>query len=733
MSDPFAPISGSVKKQNSFRDSIVLPIPKTAPKPPLGHPTLGEASASWTYTNAAGERLGYVRRFDCNGKKEFRPLTLWRDAADAPVWRWQAWPGPRPLYGSKALHDKPTAPVLIAEGEKAADAAARLLPAFAVVTSPNGCQSARKADWSELRARDIVIWPDHDTAGFGYARDVAKLISAARIPGTTNTTRIIVPPPESDSGWDAADAESAGWTTHDVEALMRSAVAADYFETMYHRAQTPVVGDDADGEHGGRKRPLQRDTLIACADSIELWHDNNRNAYASFQVRGHVENWPLRSRDFRMWLAAQFYEKTGNGIGGQALEDTMRLFEARAINEGLEYRCFTRTGTADGKLYLDLGDQAWRAVEICSTGWRVIDRSPVKFLRSAATRALPEPEQGGQIEILRPFLNVDDTEFVLVLGWLLGAFRPRGPFPILFITGAQGNGKSFFTRMVRSLIDPSAAPIRAAPQNDRDLLVSAANSWVLAFDNLSSVPGWLSDTLCRLATGGGFATRMLHTDRDEMIFEAERPLILNGIPNLAERADLADRTITVHPRPLSEDVRRAQEDLEFPFEQSRPRILGALLDAVSGALQQLPTVKLDRLPRMADFARWATAAEISLGLAPGEFLSAYVDNRRDSSAAAFEADSIAVIIWELLRADLVDGFEGTATELLALVNAGASDGQRKSKYWPQSAAQFGNRLARAEPLLKTKGCQVVRRHSGERTITIVPPRAMASLDDEVPF
>ncbi len=218
-----------------------------------------------------------------------------------------------------------------------------------------------------------------------------------------------------------------------------------------------------------------------------------------------------------------------------------------------------------------------------------------------------------------------------------------------------------------------------------------------------------------------------------MIFEAERPLILNGIPNLAERADLADRTITVHPRPLSEDVRRAQEDLEFPFEQSRPRILGALLDAVSGALQQLPTVKLDRLPRMADFARWATAAEISLGLAPGEFLSAYVDNRRDSSAAAFEADSIAVIIWELLRADLVDGFEGTATELLALVNAGASDGQRKSKYWPQSAAQFGNRLARAEPLLKTKGCQVVRRHSGERTITIVPPRAMASLDDEVPF
>jgi Bifunctional DNA primase/polymerase, N-terminal len=501
-------------------------------------------------------------------------------------------------------------------------------------------------------------------------------------------------------------------------------------------ADPPSEGSNSQGS-GGRQRAPQRDVLIGLTEFVELWHDASRTAYASFQVGAHHEHWPVRSREFRMWLSGRFYEETGGAIGGQALEDGLRILEARAINEGPPYECFTRVGHADGKTYLDLGEPSWRAVEITAIGWRVIDDPPIKLLRSPSMRPLPTPEVGSRIEKLRDFVNVKtNNDFILVVAWLVAAFRHRGPFPILDFNGESGSAKSFASRIVRSLVDPRAAPIRAAPRDERDLVISANNSWALAFDNLSSVPAWLADALCRLATGSGFATRTLNTDRDETIFEAARPIIINGIPTLTDRADLADRTLTIPLRAIPEDERRGETELWAEFEQARPRILGALLDAVSCALANIGSVKLDRVPRMADFAQWIVAAEPGLGWESGAFLGAYTVNRRDVAETAFEADAVAVAIDKLINPELPEGFQGTATELLNALNNVVTESTRKSKYWPQDAARLGNRVSRAARLLRAKGYIIDRRHSGDRTITILPPqievRQIPSGDDRVP-
>ena len=297
---------------------------------------------------------------------------------------------------------------------------------------------------------------------------------------------------------------------------------------------------------------------------------------------------------------------------------------------------------------------------------------------------------------------------------------------MLAINGEQGAGKSLFSRMIRALVDPSAAPIRAVPKDDRDLVVSAGNSWALVFDNLSGMPAWFADALCRLATGSGFATRMLHTDRDETIFEAARPIALNGIPSLTDRADLADRAVTIHLAPIDEEARTPEDELTAAFEAKRPTILGALLDAVSAALRNIDTVKLDRAPRMADFAKWITAAESGLGWSPGRFLAVYSENRCAVTESAFEADAVAVAIRDYVSRDHPDGWTGTATELLAALNNNVSEGIRKSKLWPLSAQGIGNRIDRSAPLLRNKGFVVERRHSGQRTIIIVPPRGQTA-------
>lgn len=723
MNDPFAPIALGSKKSSTARPAtraVIMPVPADAPAPPSAHPTLGARSATWRYADAAGGLLGFAYRFESASGKQYRPLTFWHAADGRGEWRWEAWPAPRPLYGLQGLAARPSAAVVVCEGEKAADAAAKLLPDCAVVTSPNGSKSAGKADWSPLKGRTVTVWPDADAAGLEYARQVAKLVTAA---GAVSVA-IVSPPADVKVGWDAADVLAEGWTKERAIAFINGAIPAEQIASDKSTAAECDETSEHDAAPGGRRRTPQRDVLIGLTEFVELWHDAGRTAYASFSVNDHCEHWSVRSRDFRMWLSGRFYEATGSAIGGQALEDGLRILEARAVNEGAFYACFNRTGAADGKMFLDLGDANWRAVEITADGWRVVGKAPIKLLRSPSMRTLPAPEGGCLIEELHRFVNVkSNDDFLLVVAWIVAALRPQGPFPILVASGEAGSGKSVFSRMLRSLVDPSAAPIRAVPRDDRDLVVSASNSWVLAFDNLSSVPAWLADALCRLATGSGFATRMLHTDRDEMIFEAARPVIINGITHLTDRADLADRSVTIHLSSIPDAERRPEDDLLADFENARPRIFGALLDAVSRALANIAAVKLDRAPRMADFAKWITAAEPGLGWEPGAFLAAYAGNRRDVVEAAFEADAVAVAIWKLITADRREGFEGTPTELLAAINNIVSEATRKSRYWPENAAQLGNRVARATPLLKARGCTIERRHSGARIITVVPPRS----------
>src|SRR5207237_9906417 len=114
---------------------------------------------------------------------------------------------------------------------------------------------------------------------------------------------------------------------------------------------------------------------------------------------------------------------------------------------------------------------------------------------------------------LRGLLNAESEEsWILFRAWLLSALRAVGPFPVLALHGEQGCGKSTITRVLRELVDPNEAALRAQPRDDRDLVIAANNSWMPCWDNLSKLPIWLSDALCRLATGGAFATRQLYTD-----------------------------------------------------------------------------------------------------------------------------------------------------------------------------------------------------------------------------
>ena len=319
------------------------------------------------------------------------------------------------------------------------------------------------------------------------------------------------------------------------------------FESL--RAQLKEAGcrvtalDEAIAEENGgmgRRDPAQADVLIDLAQSAELFHAPDGTGFADLDINGHRETWAIRGKAFRRWLARRFFEATQGAPNSEALQSALNVIEAKAHFDAPERMVHIRVGELNGRLYLDLCDTTWRAVEIDTNGWRVIDRPPVRFRRAAGMKPLPIPVPGGSVERLRPFLNVQsNADFVLVVAFVLAALRNRGPYPVMVLSGEHGSAKSTFSAILRALLDPNTAPLRALPREDRDLFIAAINGHVLTFDNVSGLPPWLSDTLCLLATGGGFAVRQLYTDQDEVLFDATRPVILNGIEDFVTRPDLA--------------------------------------------------------------------------------------------------------------------------------------------------------------------------------------------------
>lgn len=205
-------------------------------------------------------------------------------------------------------------------------------------------------------------------------------------------------------------------------------------------------------------KPSQATRLVGTAlERAEFFHAPDGKTFATFVVGGHSETHLVRSNQFRTWLARCLYELDGRAPGSQALQDAIGVLSGQALYDGAEQSVSVRLGGDDEVIYLDLGDPSWSAIEITATGWRVVSDPPARMRRPSGFGALPVPERGGSLEGLRAFVNVgSDADWHLLVGYLIGSLRARGPYPVMTLYGEHGSAKSTTARTVRSLIDPNA-------------------------------------------------------------------------------------------------------------------------------------------------------------------------------------------------------------------------------------------------------------------------------------
>jgi 5S rRNA maturation endonuclease (ribonuclease M5) len=698
-------------KALGITEAVLFPKSNSQPRKP-------QIVATYGYRNELGELLYQAVRYSPKAFRQRRP-----DGKGG--WLWNMKGVRRVLYRLPELiaADK-VALVCIAEGEKDVE---RLARAGLVATCNVGGAGKWKPQYNEhLRGRRVCVIADKDKAGRDHAAQVAKSLR-----GVAAEVRVIELPNEKVK--DAYDWFEAGGSVEALNELVQRAVPFDPKQAQDQQEDVANGGDGDVGEDETEKKEerfSQAQLLVNLAADVELWHDDD-TAYGTIKVEDHRENHPINGKGFRSWLARQFWQTFKKVPGAQALQDALGVLGGKAQYEGQQRTVFVRVAEHDGAIYLDLAGEDWRVVKVTARGWELVEQPPVMFIRKRGMLLpsmlitpsvpmvmfirkrgmlpLPSPVRGGSVDELRRFINVkEDRDFVLIVAWLVAALRGRGPYPVQALYGEQGSCKSTAQKMQRALVDPNKSPLRSEPREPRDLMIAANNSLVVGFDNLSNVPMWLSDALCRLSTGGGFSTRQLYSDADEMIFDAMRPLMFNGIEDVATRPDLLDRSVLIALMPISESDRRPESELWRDFHEARPRILAALLDAVAVGLAKIEIVKLDRLPRMADFATWVTACEPGLGWKPGTFIQAYMGNRAAANDSAIESSAIGALMVKLMENR--DSFIGITKELMEAVEAMLpTDNSGNAKLpggWPKSARAFSGELRRIAPNLRAAGINV---------------------------
>lgn len=682
-------------------------------------------------------------------RKQVEAVYSYRDAAGDVVFETvrfknpktfaQRRPGiPRPHYNLKGVelvpyqldfiaHAPVDAPVWIVEGEKDVD---RLMSLKLFATcNPMGAGKWRESYSKHLQGRTCRIIADNDDVGRKHARSVARSLQSQAA-----SIRIVDLPGLPDHG-DVSDWLDGGGT---VDALAKLAEQAPelYGTVIAEEAPQADGTSDAVSPEDAVKLFSQAKLIMKIVEKVEIWKNSSRDCYVSLPVKDGRNHVPVRSEVVYEWLLHQYWTTHKDVPSPDAINAAISLLSARARFDGESLPSWLRVADAstpnspEPVYFLDLGDEANRGVRISPKGWEVVSDPPIRFIRPRGIKELATPRRDGDLGLIWEFCNVtDQADRRMLLAALTAAMRPIGPYPIIILNGEHGSAKSTTAKVLKRLFDPRNPTIGTLPTEPRDLMVVACSNWFLSFDNVSRFTRSTSDTLCRLATGGGMELRKLKTDDEVTILEATRPIVLNGIDDFSNHQDLMDRAVVVGCPVITDTNRRQEAILWKRFDEKAPELLGALLDVVVGALAALPGIHPPAVPRMAEFAYWGEAVGKHLGWPEGEFIESLMANREAANSAVLEDSAVAR---NLIRMGQLQGdpWTGLCSDLLSALEAQAGVSSATAPGWPRNPRAFASELTRTSPALRRIGINVEimsRTKNGRHVRVTWDPSAIGNL------
>jgi hypothetical protein len=451
---------------------------------------------------------------------------------------------------------------------------------------------------------------------------------------------------------------------------------------------------------------------------VELFHDQSLEPHVAVPTGGRRAIYRLRSGMFRDQLAFHSYSTVGEVPSSETVRSSINAMAGKAVFSSPRYRLHNRTAWDEGALYYDLGD--WRAVQVTAGGWQLVEKPPILFRRFPHQKAQVEPVRGDDLRDILRFINIPDPYMqILFVTDIAAGLLPDIPVPISLVHGPHGSAKSSALRYKRELMDPVEVPLQGPPRDVAEFVQIASHNRCLFLDNLSSLPSWLSDGLSRFCTGDGFVKRSLYTDDDDLVYKPRGVGGITGINLVVTAPDLLDRAFVFQLARIPEQDRRPERELDTEFAEVKPKLLGAMFDALAGAMTVKDGIQAQRLPRLADYALWGCAVAVAIGYTADEYWAAIDANSRTQTTEALDASPVAQAVCALMANK--ESWTGTPSELLTALNAVAV-GEKidtTAKAWPKDAGWVTRRLNLVVPNLAQVGITFTTRGAGTQRRVII--------------
>ena len=502
----------------------------------------------------------------------------------------------------------------------------------------------------------------------------------------------------------------------------RDRTIAKAIETCFDVLDRCLSLDVGDGEcKDSLKKGSQADQLLKMVmerDDVILFKDERDMSYISLNINGHRESLKCGSSNVKDLLSYEFYKKHKKTIGAEVIKSVISVLEGKAKYTGERIKLENRVAFRDGKLWCDLTNKDWQAVKITDESWSVVSDPPILFKRFSHQDQQVLPAVNGNAELLLKYFNVKNQEHkLLLMVYLISCFIPDFPHPALVVFGSQGSAKSTLSKLLRRIIDPSLLEVVNLPKEQKELIQKLDHHYFTFFDNVSFISEETSDSFCKAITGSGFSKRVLYTDDDDMIYNFMRCIGINGISVVATRPDLLERSLVVELDRIEESERKQERDIYEDFNENLPFIMGGIFDVLVKTLKIKPTIKLDKLPRMADFMVWGCAITEALGYNKEDFINAYNRNINDQTKIALNDNSVALAILLLMKNR--EEWSGTATQLLSELNRQDTWMDGYGTNFPKAANILTRRLNEIKVNLKSIGIVYESSNTGdERIITL---------------
>ncbi len=483
-----------------------------------------------------------------------------------------------------------------------------------------------------------------------------------------------------------------------------------------HGEETFSDGTPIPDEPAGKGKGLsQAQILVGMAeDTYRLIRADDGRAYAVPKLGPQVAV-PLAAKSensLRSRLAASLHRQTGQVASSSSLSDAITVLMGETAD--LEpVPVWLRTARHRHAVVVDMGTETGQCITITGAAWAIETESPVIFRRSELTHPLVQPHRGGTLDALRDLINLPEEDYRLAIAWVVAAYFTGIPHPILLIQGEQGTAKSNLIRTLLALVDPQPAAERTQPKDSREWAIFGRASWAFCYDNITDIPPWLSNALCKGVTGDAVLQRVLHSDEDIGVYAFQRVIALTTIAISHELAgDLADRTLLIEPQVI--EHRLSEEEVQAARHAALPGALGAILDLAAGVLRELPHVAVANAPRMADFAKLLAALDAVTGW---DTLGCYRSKVASMALSQIEGSTLARAIYRLATSPSPGGrdpapWEGTATELLAALRGICNDAGLPAAELPAGERALGHKVREIAPALRKAGVDV---RPGKRT------------------